>query len=83
MLLYRIRIDRDKCSGCGRCEEHWPGITKRFNCQGYFDLTGQQMDEHGRQFAWAFNLCPGKDGVTEAISREVRRAEACQDAKEV
>lgn len=77
-MIYRIKIDLNKCSSCGRCEEHWPGITAMFNGHGYFDLTGKEMIANNWRYEWAVHLCPGKDGVTEAISREVCREKDIQ-----
>ena len=78
-MIYRISCDREKCSNCGRCEEHWPGIMEKFNGQGYFDLDERQMASNLNRFWWAFHLCPGKDGITEAISREVLPCHGIQE----
>jgi len=70
-MIYRIACDLEKCRQCGRCEKHWPGIKKRLNGHGFFELFSREsMEIHWHQYEWAKNLCP-----EEAISLEVRNNE--------
>jgi len=42
-----------------RCEEHWPGVKEKFNCQGFFEIAdddGIRLVWH--RLEWAKNLCP-------------------------
>ena len=67
--MYRVVCDREKCRQCLRCEEHWPGVRQRFNCQGFFEIadeTGMRMV--WRRLEWVKNLCP-RDAISIIFTR--------------